>query len=259
MRWMAFRMLIVRTGRQRAWTRRVFIGHFAVGFASKRAGAARVAGRADGGAAVPRPAVADLPARRGRERAHRPGQHGGHAAGSARLPVVAQPGDVGGVVGAVRGRCSGPGRTMAAARSSSRWACSATGCSTSSPIARTCRSIPAAARSVGLGLWNSLPATLAVEVTLFVAGVAIYARATRAMRCARHRRVLAAGRRGVDLYVEAIFGPPPPSVDMIKYVRPDVVVVRGLGVVDRPQPRAARPRAGGAAASVRLLVQAVHW
>lgn len=32
---------------------------------------------------------------------------------------------------------------------------------------------------VGLGLWNSVPATVLVELALFVAGVAIYTRATR--------------------------------------------------------------------------------
>jgi Flp pilus assembly protein TadB len=33
---------------------------------------------------------------------------------------------------------------------------------------------------LGLGLWNSIPATIAVEVTMFAAGVWMYARATRA-------------------------------------------------------------------------------
>src|SRR6478752_7334866 len=32
---------------------------------------------------------------------------------------------------------------------------------------------------VGLGLWNSTPATLAVEIALYVAGTAVYERATR--------------------------------------------------------------------------------
>jgi len=64
----------------------------------------------------------------------------------------------------------------------------------------------------GLGLWYSLPATLAVEFALFAAGAWLYASATRA----RDRWgsvlfwlflvVLAA------LYLAAVFGPPPPSV-----------------------------------------------
>ena len=77
---------------------------------------------------------------------------------------------------------------------------------------------PGSTRSVGLGLWNSLPATLAVEVSLFVVGVAIYARATRALRA---RGIVAFWLLVVVVsisYVGAIFGPPPPSVDMIKYV-----------------------------------------
>ena len=67
----------------------------------------------------------------------------------------------------------------------------------------------------GLGLWYSLPATLAVEFALFAAGAWLYASATRA----RDRWgsvllwlfliVLAA------LYLAAVFGPQPPSVDVL--------------------------------------------
>ena len=65
---------------------------------------------------------------------------------------------------------------------------------------------------VGLGLWNSMPATLIAEFTLFAAGTALYAGTTRAK-----------DRRGtyvlwslliflVICYMGALFGPPPPSV-----------------------------------------------
>src|SRR4029079_4875358 len=40
---------------------------------------------------------------------------------------------------------------------------------------------PGSSTSVGLGLWNSRPGTLAAEVGLLVVGVAIYARSTRAI------------------------------------------------------------------------------
>jgi hypothetical protein len=63
---------------------------------------------------------------------------------------------------------------------------------------------------VGLGLWNSVPATLAVELTLFAAGLAMYVRSG------------AAGARRVSfwfliafliaVYFAAAFGPPPPDV-----------------------------------------------
>lgn len=64
----------------------------------------------------------------------------------------------------------------------------------------------------GLGLWNSIPATLAVEGGMFAAGTWLYLRSTRA----RDR----AGAIGFGAligvlavsYVGAIFGPPPPSI-----------------------------------------------
>jgi len=67
----------------------------------------------------------------------------------------------------------------------------------------------------GLGLWNSIPATLAVEGAMYVAGVVLYARATRP----RDRigsialwslvALLAVGQ------VSTIFGPPPPSANAL--------------------------------------------
>ena len=76
---------------------------------------------------------------------------------------------------------------------------------------------PGSPISVGLGLWNSRPATLAVECALFVVGVAIYVRATRAIN--RRGAVALWTLVGFLLlfYAANIFGPPPPSVDVIKY------------------------------------------
>src|SRR5207302_312409 len=64
---------------------------------------------------------------------------------------------------------------------------------------------------VGLGLWNSVPATIVIESAMFVAGVWIYARATQA----RDRM----GRVNLWIYVIALaaiyvsnmFAPPPPD------------------------------------------------
>ena len=78
---------------------------------------------------------------------------------------------------------------------------------------------PGSETRVGLGLWNSRAGTVAVElaVALFVAGVWIYASSTRA----RNRRGNVALWALVALlglfYVSTIFGPPPPSVEAIKY------------------------------------------
>ena len=65
---------------------------------------------------------------------------------------------------------------------------------------------------LGLSLWNSIPATVAIETALFAAGVWIYTRATRPKD--------AIGRWGLVgivlllsvSYVGAAFGDPPPSV-----------------------------------------------
>jgi len=65
---------------------------------------------------------------------------------------------------------------------------------------------------VGLGLWYSVPATLAVELSLFAIGVALYARAAPA----RDRTGIFAfwGLIAVLLlaYLGNAFGPPPPGV-----------------------------------------------
>jgi hypothetical protein len=74
---------------------------------------------------------------------------------------------------------------------------------------------PGEAHPHGLGLWNSLPATMLIEWTLFAAGIYLYMTTTRA----RDRTgsiafwalvaLLAAG------YLGAVFGPPPPSAHAV--------------------------------------------
>lgn len=71
---------------------------------------------------------------------------------------------------------------------------------------------------VGLGLWSSYAGTLAVELPLFAAGIALYLRATRA-RDATGKWAFwgLAGFLGAS-YAANIFGPPPPSVEAIAWV-----------------------------------------
>jgi len=68
---------------------------------------------------------------------------------------------------------------------------------------------------LGLGLWNSVPATIVVEVLLFAWGVALMLSATRARD--------AVGRWGLDglvallllTYVANVASPPPPSMEAV--------------------------------------------
>lgn len=70
---------------------------------------------------------------------------------------------------------------------------------------------PGGSARIGLGLWNSVPQTLAIELGMFAAGVAIYLRATRA-RDPTGRWALAAFLLFLlAAYAGAAFGPPPPS------------------------------------------------
>jgi len=69
----------------------------------------------------------------------------------------------------------------------------------------------------GLGLWNLIPATLAVELVLFAAGVWIYVTATNA-----RDRVGSLGLAGLLVfmlvgYAGAALGPPPPTASAISW------------------------------------------
>jgi membrane-bound metal-dependent hydrolase YbcI (DUF457 family) len=77
---------------------------------------------------------------------------------------------------------------------------------------------PGSAVSVGLGLWNSRTGTMLVESALFVAGVWIYARTTRAKDRVGAMAFWAMVLLLVVLYLSTAFGPPPPNVKLIKVV-----------------------------------------
>jgi hypothetical protein len=77
--------------------------------------------------------------------------------------------------------------------------------------------VPGGAERVGVGLWNSVPATLLVEGTMFAAALALYLGSTRA----RDRFGIAALWTLIVFlvvaYLGAAFGPPPPSVEAIAW------------------------------------------
>lgn len=63
----------------------------------------------------------------------------------------------------------------------------------------------------GLGLWNSLPGTLVVEIGLFVGGIVLYLKSTEAKdRTGRYAFWGLIGVLGL-IHIGNIFGPPPPS------------------------------------------------
>jgi len=71
---------------------------------------------------------------------------------------------------------------------------------------------------VGLGLWNSVPATIAVEVLLFIAGLVVYLRTTRANDRIGSVALWVLVAFVALIYVANITSPPPPNADAIGWV-----------------------------------------
>jgi LexA-binding, inner membrane-associated putative hydrolase len=64
----------------------------------------------------------------------------------------------------------------------------------------------------GLGLWNSVPGTIAIEGAMYVVGLIVYLRATRARDRIGRWAFFALAATLVVIYVASTFGPPPPSI-----------------------------------------------
>jgi hypothetical protein len=96
------------------------------------------------------------------------------------------------------------------------------------------------ARRLGLGLWDSLPGTLVVELLLFAAGVAVYLRATRARDRVGRLAFWALVAFLVIVYLANLFGPPPPSVAAVAWSAEAIWLLVAWGYwIDRH--REARP------------------
>lgn len=67
------------------------------------------------------------------------------------------------------------------------------------------------AARVGLGLWNSVAATVIVEGLLFAIGVGLYVKATQAIDAIGHWALWSLVAVLVIVYLANVFGPPPPS------------------------------------------------
>jgi uncharacterized membrane protein YhaH (DUF805 family) len=71
---------------------------------------------------------------------------------------------------------------------------------------------------VGLGLWNSVAATVLVETALFLAGVALYVRATRALDRTGVYALWGLVAFLLFISVANLMGPPPPSAIAVAWV-----------------------------------------
>jgi hypothetical protein len=69
----------------------------------------------------------------------------------------------------------------------------------------------------GLDMWNSLPLTIFVEYALFAAGIAIYLSATRAKDRTGNLALWSLLGLLAVLYPASLFGPPPPSVQALAW------------------------------------------
>jgi hypothetical protein len=70
---------------------------------------------------------------------------------------------------------------------------------------------------VGLGLWNSLPATLAVEGGLYALGIAAYTRVTHARDATGTWALWSLLVLLAALWLAALLGPPPPSEKVLAW------------------------------------------
>lgn len=95
---------------------------------------------------------------------------------------------------------------------------------------------------VGLGLWNSVPATIVVETLLFAAGLAVYVRSTAA-----RDRVGSLALWGLVLFLAIvnlanIIGPPPPSAQAVAWTAQSMWLLVAWGYwVDRHRAPKASP------------------
>ncbi|TAM81607.1 MAG: hypothetical protein EPN47_12750 [Acidobacteria bacterium] len=70
---------------------------------------------------------------------------------------------------------------------------------------------------VGLGLWDSVSVTLIVEGAMFIAGVMIYSRTTRARDKTGDYSYKTFVALLVLIYLVSLMGPPPPSVNAVEW------------------------------------------
>jgi hypothetical protein len=76
--------------------------------------------------------------------------------------------------------------------------------------------VPGGAR-YGLGMWNSIPFTISVEYVLFAAGIVLYVRTTRAKDATGNWALWSLVGLFAVLYPASLFGSPAPSVKVLAW------------------------------------------
>ena len=77
---------------------------------------------------------------------------------------------------------------------------------------------PGGQTHVGLGLWNSVPATVVVEFGMYIAGIAFYVGFTTARDRIGKYAFWALAATLAALYIASLLGPPPPTVHALAVV-----------------------------------------
>jgi membrane-bound metal-dependent hydrolase YbcI (DUF457 family) len=77
--------------------------------------------------------------------------------------------------------------------------------------------VPGLHTRLGLGLWNNPTGTIALEVSLFAAGVWLYARSTEPVDAVGTYSLSAFTAALLAIYGAALFGPVPPGSDAVAY------------------------------------------
>jgi len=85
---------------------------------------------------------------------------------------------------------------------------------------------------VGLGLWNSVPGTLVLEIGLFVLGILIYLRTTRARDAVGRFALWGLIGSLAVIHAGNLLGPPPANVAAIRLGRSGAVAAGRLGLLD---------------------------
>jgi len=70
---------------------------------------------------------------------------------------------------------------------------------------------------LGLGLWYSIPATILIETLLFAAGIFIYLKATKAKDKTGSFALWGFILLAFIIYISNVFSPPPPGINALEY------------------------------------------